>query len=184
MVNWADSGCAKQLLQAAASVVEEAKTRGFQGAVLLQGLLEATAVAAAGGAAGVSDVWQGHVLAYGHPTYFGVMVAAWTPKKQPAAATQQRQQEKAQAEQREQEGLIVQAPTASLGEQQAEVAQPAYDTSAVLQPEQQQWDMTDLPAGGSSAEQQLFRREARGNWRAAQKHELLMGGAAQAYAVV
>ena len=75
--HWASSLNGSLLTKQASQYVDEAKTCGFTGLVMLQGLLQAL-----GGSAG----WSADCLANFHPTYFGMMVAAFNTRSDATAA--------------------------------------------------------------------------------------------------
>ena len=63
---WAASRKPLYLLQSAAGLVDAAKSCGFTGLVMLQGMMSR------------ANVWTSKVLANDHPSYYGMMVAAFT----------------------------------------------------------------------------------------------------------
>ena len=63
---WAGTLQESALLIQAAEYADHAKTCGFTGLVMLQGMLSA-----------LSNGWSGECLASFHPTYFGMMVATF-----------------------------------------------------------------------------------------------------------
>eukprot|EP00879_Flechtneria_rotunda_P018676 GHRR01019599.1.p1 GENE.GHRR01019599.1~~GHRR01019599.1.p1 ORF type:complete len:407 (-),score=88.75 GHRR01019599.1:2010-3230(-) len=77
MQAWVQTGCRSELLERAASYMDIAKTCGFMGSTILHGLLTKLE----GQQGHCLTAWQGHVSAYAHPTYFGMMVAHWLPRQ-------------------------------------------------------------------------------------------------------
>lgn len=72
---WANTLEGSHLLANAVKYVNDAKTCGFVGLVLLHGLLSALP----------DNGWSGRSLANFHPSYYGMMVAAFKPHEQVVA---------------------------------------------------------------------------------------------------
>ncbi|XP_013410489.1 uncharacterized protein LOC106173796 [Lingula anatina] len=68
---WASTLQPEALLKTAANYVDEAKSCGYTGLVMLQGMLQAAGL----------DSWTHRLLVNYHPSYYGMMVAEFLPRK-------------------------------------------------------------------------------------------------------
>eukprot|EP00877_Chromochloris_zofingiensis_P007672 jgi/Chrzof1/3158/Cz12g14010.t1 len=71
VVKWAETGDSRYLLQDASHHVDQAKSCGYTGLVILEGMLGSC-----------KSGWVPSVLAHGHPDYYGMMVAQFVQQDQ------------------------------------------------------------------------------------------------------